>query len=186
MKIYQQKTNPANVYADDANYATSITDDGTVTVKLSGDAGGAYTSILSKTFTSTETAETYGAGSTELWGTSWHGSEMADANFRLKITGTGFEQIYKTFGFVAPAAGDILLGVEVVVKAKYSGGTTSINYIKVKIYYNKSILGLQGGSTVFASDGRKNGEGAGAGTGVLCFYDGSNWIACDSGQTVQA
>lgn len=42
------------------------------------------------------------------------------------------------------------------------------------------------GAMLFASDGRKNGEGAGAGTGVLTFYDGTNWIAVDSGQTVAA
>lgn len=40
------------------------------------------------------------------------------------------------------------------------------------------------GDVAYASDGRKNGEGAGAGTGVLAFFDGTNWIACDSGQTV--
>lgn len=40
------------------------------------------------------------------------------------------------------------------------------------------------GWVAYVTDGRKNGEGAGAGTGVLVFYDGTNWIACDSGQTV--
>jgi hypothetical protein len=40
------------------------------------------------------------------------------------------------------------------------------------------------GDVAYAGDGRKNGEGAGAGTGVLVFFDGNNWIACDSGQTV--
>lgn len=42
------------------------------------------------------------------------------------------------------------------------------------------------GSLAFASDGRKNGEGAGAGTGVLCFHDGTAWRACDTGATVAA
>lgn len=42
------------------------------------------------------------------------------------------------------------------------------------------------GWTAYTSDGRKNGEGAGAGTGVLVFYDGVAWRACDSGQTVSA
>jgi hypothetical protein len=40
------------------------------------------------------------------------------------------------------------------------------------------------GDVAYALNGRKNGEGAGVGTGVLVFHDGSNWIACDSGQTV--
>ncbi len=38
----------------------------------------------------------------------------------------------------------------------------------------------------FASDGRKNGEGAAAGTGVMVFHDGTAWRACDTGATVAA
>lgn len=40
------------------------------------------------------------------------------------------------------------------------------------------------GQIAYASNGRKNGEGGGSGTGVLVFYDGSNWKACDTGATV--
>lgn len=42
------------------------------------------------------------------------------------------------------------------------------------------------GAVAFATNGRKNGEGVGAGTGVLVFHDGTNWIASDSGQAVAA
>lgn len=42
------------------------------------------------------------------------------------------------------------------------------------------------GLIAYASDGRKNGEGGGSGTGVQVFADGSNWIAVDTGQTVAA
>lgn len=42
------------------------------------------------------------------------------------------------------------------------------------------------GRIAFASNGRKNGEGAGAGTGVLVFNDGSAWRASDTGATVAA
>ena len=42
------------------------------------------------------------------------------------------------------------------------------------------------GSIAFASNGRKNGEGAAAGTGVLVFHDGTAWRACDTGATVAA
>jgi len=42
------------------------------------------------------------------------------------------------------------------------------------------------GAAAFATDGRKAGEGVGSGTGVLCFSDGTNWIAVDSGATVAA
>lgn len=42
------------------------------------------------------------------------------------------------------------------------------------------------GQTAYASNGRKNGEGVGSGTGVLCFRDGTQWRACDTGATVAA
>ena len=38
----------------------------------------------------------------------------------------------------------------------------------------------------YASNGRKNGEGAAAGTGVIVFDDGTAWRACDTGATVAA
>ena len=44
----------------------------------------------------------------------------------------------------------------------------------------------QAGLVAYASDGRKNGEGAGAGTGVLVFSDATAWRACDTGATVAA
>jgi len=42
------------------------------------------------------------------------------------------------------------------------------------------------GDTAFATNGRKAGEGAGSGTGVLVFSDGTAWRACDTGATVAA
>lgn len=42
------------------------------------------------------------------------------------------------------------------------------------------------GQLAYASNGRKGAEGIGAGTGVLVFYDGSAWIAVDSGAAVAA
>ncbi len=42
------------------------------------------------------------------------------------------------------------------------------------------------GRVAFASNGRKNGEGAASGTGVLVFDDGTAWRACDTGATVAA
>ena len=52
-----------------------------------------------------------------------------------------------------------------------------------------TVAGLPAGSTgdtAYASNGRKNGEGAGLGTGVLVFKDGTAWRACDTGATVAA
>lgn len=47
-------------------------------------------------------------------------------------------------------------------------------------------LALAAGTTAYATNGRKAGEGAGAGTGVLAFRDASNWIACDTGAVLSA
>lgn len=52
-----------------------------------------------------------------------------------------------------------------------------------------TVAGLPAGSTgdiAYASNGRKNGEGAGLGTGVLVFKDATAWIACDTGAAVAA
>lgn len=42
------------------------------------------------------------------------------------------------------------------------------------------------GQIAYATNGRKNGEAGGAGTGVLVFRDGTAWRACDTGATVAA
>lgn len=39
---------------------------------------------------------------------------------------------------------------------------------------------------IFVSNGRKVGEGAAAGTGVLCTWNGSNWVTTDAGTIVAA
>ena len=42
------------------------------------------------------------------------------------------------------------------------------------------------GDMAYAMDGRKNGEGAGSGSGTPVFWDGTAWIAFDSGTAVAA
>lgn len=42
------------------------------------------------------------------------------------------------------------------------------------------------GRIIFVSDGRKSGETGGNGTGVVCQWNGSNWITADAGATVAA
>lgn len=44
----------------------------------------------------------------------------------------------------------------------------------------------EAGRVRFATDGRKTGEGAGAGTGVLVYDDGTAWRRVDDGTTVVA
>lgn len=45
---------------------------------------------------------------------------------------------------------------------------------------------VEEGDIAYASDARKAGETGGNGTGCLVFYDGSNWIAVDTGATTAA
>lgn len=57
--------------------------------------------------------------------------------------------------------------------------------------YSRTVAQLPAASSytgviAFASNGRKAGEGAGAGSGVLVFSDGTNWIAVDTGVAVAA
>ena len=179
---------PTDAYTENAVFATTPTTDGKIYISLSKDGGVTYTPELLQTFNGTNAYLTYGDGSTELWGTSFNESEINDTNFRLKISCQKPNlayQVYKNFGFSVPS-NRILTGIEVKVKAKWVTDTTSIDNITIKIYYGNSALPIQAGSQVFASDGRKNGEGAGNGSGVLVFYDGSDWMACDSGVIVAA
>lgn len=167
-------------------YYTTISD-GIVTASLSWDAGATWTAVKSNTYSAADTTATYGTGTTELWGRTWTRADMVDGNFRVKLASSDgtFSQIYKTFGFATGA--EILTGVEVSVEGKWDGATTtSIDELKVKIYYGSSTLPVQAGSMAYASNGRKNGEGAGLGTGVPVFYDGVAWRAVDTGATAAA
>ena len=56
--------------------------------------------------------------------------------------------------------------------------------VQLPVYTVANLPAAKAGSVAFASNGRANGEGAGSGTGVLVFYDGSFWRACDTGATV--
>lgn len=40
------------------------------------------------------------------------------------------------------------------------------------------------GAMVLVTDGLKPGEDTGSGTGVLCVYDGKNWVDISSGTTI--
>lgn len=63
---------------------------------------------------------------------------------------------------------------------------TSKGTAKLKSFTVATLPTGQAGWTAFASDGRKAGEGAGSGTGVLVFHDGTAWRAVDTGATVAA
>lgn len=68
-----------------------------------------------------------------------------------------------------------------------SGAVTATSTVAIGTY---TVATLPTAGTArrlaFASNGRKNGEGAGAGTGVVVFDDGTAWRAVDTGATVAA
>lgn len=176
--------NPGNIYASDNAYATLAAISGVLTVDVSKNAGADWQVPRTVTFTGSDTTQTCGTGSTELWGASWTRADMIDANFRVRLSHNGISQIFKTFGFATGT--DPLTGIEIAIEGKYATSTLSLDHLKVKIYYGTSPLTIQAGSQAFATNGRKNGEGAGAGTGVLVFHDGTAWKAVDTGATVAA
>ena len=132
---------------------------GAFQIKMSYD-GGSNWSSTSSTQTTTSGTDAYFnvGGATDTWGRAWSQSEFSDANFRVRVLGNSTE----------------------------AEATTNIDHVRVKVWYTDPSTPIDDGSICYASDGRKAGEGAGSGTGVLVFYDGSNYIACDTGTTVQA
>lgn len=178
--------NAGNAYVLDNVYATAAATNGNLNVTLSKDAGVNYQNILTQTYTGVQATQIYGAGATELWGSTWLGSDITNTNFRLKMyLDNGTSKIYKTFGFTVSAL-HILTGIKVEINAKFTGGVMSVDLVQVTAYSGTSVLPVLAGAIAYASNGRKNGEGAGLGTGVQVFYDGSDWMAVDSGAIVVA
>jgi hypothetical protein len=177
-------TNPTNIYAQDGSYTTFPVSNGNLSIQISGDGGVTWQNTITQTMTGSDSLITWGAGATELWGSSWTRANMINGNLQLKLSQGSYSQIFTTYGFATGS--DILTGIEVAVYGHYTSSILYLDLLEVKIHYGSSILPVQAGSQAFASNGRKNGEGAGSGTGVLVYYDGSNWIASDTGQTVAA
>lgn len=69
--------------------------------------------------------------------------------------------------------------LEVDERSEVTGGVES---------FTVATLGAVGaaGRMRFATDGRKTGEGPGAGTGVIVYDDGITWRRVDDGTTVAA
>jgi len=173
-----------NSLVADTTYAQLISD-GRLRVSLSKDAGVTWTAPLSVTFGAVLSTETYGDGETETWGTTFTGADMVDANFRLRINHNGITHIYSGFGFTITAE-KILTGVEVEAEGNYEDSIIYLDNIRVKGYYGTSVIPIVPGSQAYASDGRKPGETAGNGTGVLVFYDSQDkWISCADGAEVE-
>jgi hypothetical protein len=187
--------NPQNAYAEDESYA-QITGavDGVLGVAISIDGGATYSSPLYNTYTGvdTEIYLDYGLGPTELWGWTLTGNDVTNTNLRVKVFHTTPSQttyaIYKNFGFAIGSL-PILSGLHIGIEGKYILADQSIyiDNIHAMIHYGTSVLPVQDGSMAYAIDGRKAGETAGNGKGVLVFYDANGaWIATDTGLPVAA
>lgn len=176
-------TNPANIYVSDNTYTTITTAETTVYVSVSKDAGVTFSDELSKTLTSSDTVVSFGTTpASEVWGLNWTRADLVNSLFRVKVRVGNNQQIYKTFGFTTGT--ETVYGIEINIEGKATGGTVSLDYLEVKVHYGNTLLPIEDGSQIFVTDGRKAGEGVGAGTGVLAFYDGTSWIAVDTGVTV--
>lgn len=80
----------------------------------------------------------------------------------------------------------LVRNIEMTFKLAASVGRGSSTVINLKPSAVADLPAGRMGDVAMTSDGRKNGEGAGLGTGVLVFHDGTAWRACDTGQTVSA
>ena len=80
----------------------------------------------------------------------------------------------------------VVRNIEMTFRLMQSIGRVQADVISLRGVPVADLPVGRAGNVAYASNGRKNGEGAGAGTGVLVFHDGTNWKACDSGATVSA
>ncbi len=78
----------------------------------------------------------------------------------------------------------------VVTSGGLKGGGSLSDDVAVVLYRvvtgvaSLPTTGNAAGDLAYAIDGRKPGEGVGAGTGVPCFWSGSGWFAVTSGAVV--
>ena len=84
-----------------------------------------------------------------------------------------FSKIFKVASPLLSIAGPAL--------APFTGGA-SLGIAAAVNAIGSPVPGLH----AFATNGRKPGEGAGAGTGVLAIYDGTAWVSCFSGAALAA
>lgn len=78
----------------------------------------------------------------------------------------------------------LVRNIEMTFKVAASVGRGSVKMLNLSPTKVSDLPSGKMGDVAMTIDGRKNGEGAGAGTGVLVFHDGTAWRACDTGQTV--
>ncbi len=152
-------------------------------------------------YTSAPTVTISGGGGTGATATAQVGLPLNGANFITVRQSAGVSTIDRTGTAVAGGVG--LVGAMGGGSSVYLDANNIIelrantsNWLVTRTAFGSIFLGnrtvsqLSSSATVgcmaYATDGRKNGEGAGSGTGVLCFKDTSGWKACDTGTAVAA
>jgi hypothetical protein len=128
------------------------------------------------------------------------GAESGIFNFVCTNAGTFASRVRISAGLYTTNATGGDLGADTInantlyeagtsLASKYAALASSNTFTQPQKMPSYTVAGLPAGSAgliAFASNGRKNGEGAGLGTGVLVFHDGTAWRACDTGATVAA
>lgn len=177
-----------NYYAV-AVLGSSITENRISIVKADGSVGSTNKSTgASLPAGGAESYVSYG-GASDLWGESWTDTDINDADFGAVFSGVGSlgtsHYLKATnFGFAIPS-GATINGILVEIEQRATVNQLVVDHFRITVYYTISG-GVSAGAIAYASNGRKNGEGVGAGTGVMAFYDGTAWRACDTGATVAA
>ena len=109
------------------------------------------------------------------------GAAATFATFTLAATATD-NGTYDSFPLTyRSGSGTFAQGDRLAVVVMPAGPTATL-----QSYTVAALPALAAGNIAYATNGRKNGEGVGVGTGVLVFRDGTAWRACDTGSTVQA
>lgn len=158
--------NPENALVDDTNYATVPANNGKLYCQVSKDGGVTWSNARELTFTGSIETLSFGTGSTTLWDTTLMGSDISDANLRIKLTGGSLglsNQTFKNFGFVIDAA-SVLTGLQVQAKAAYDGTNILLYFIKANPYYGTSPLPIGEGSLAYDTT-----------EDAPVYYDGNNW-----------
>lgn len=122
-----------------------------------------------------------GAGRLSRWAKAW----MQAASKLLDGATTPLATTH------ALASSAVPQGTEVVAAGGLQHGGALGGNVGVALYVVfDAVAGLPAsaglGDWAYALDGRKNGEGSGSGSGTPCWWDGTAWIAPDTGAAVAA
>ena len=103
-----------------------------------------------------------------------------------RIGGTAQDKVDAAY---VAALGAAAAKAQVIGTGGLQGGGALGGNVGLALYASISAVaslpaGVTDGDWAYAVDGRKPGEGAGAGTGVPCFWSNGHWVAATSGAPV--